>query len=59
MTEREKCGDFEIYFENGWWVVENSITGEIIGRFVNKEDALDKIARYFQEDYDETVESVC
>lgn len=59
MSEREECGDFEVYFEDGWWVVKNTVTGEIVGRFINKEDALEKIARFFQEDYEEEVESVC
>jgi hypothetical protein len=61
MPEREQCGDFEIYKdEEDWWVVENFITKVIIGKFLKKEDALEKIAAFLQSD-DETTEteSVC
>ena len=61
MSEKEKCGDFEIFKdENGWWVVENSITKEIIGKFQKKDDALNKIALLLQSDEDRSEnESVC
>jgi len=61
MSDKEKCGDFEIFKdENGWWIVENSITNDIIGKFQNKEDALNEIASILQrvEDLSEN-ESVC
>ena len=61
MSEKEKCGDFEIFKdEDGWWVVENSITKEIIGKFQKKDDALNKIALLLQSDEDRSEnESVC
>ncbi len=57
MSEREQCGDFEIYQdEEDWWVVKNTITKVIIGKFLKKDDALEKIAAFLQSD-DETAES--
>ena len=60
MSEREKCGDFEIYFENGWWIVKKISDEKIIGKFLNKDDALSKIASVLQSDENrEETESVC
>ncbi|MCE7747668.1 MAG: hypothetical protein GPJ51_04685 [Candidatus Heimdallarchaeota archaeon] len=61
MSEREQCGDFEIYLDNeDWWVIKNSISGTILGKFLKKEDALDKIAAFLQSDEERTEsESVC
>lgn len=60
MSEREKCGDFEIYFENDWWIVKKISDEKIIGRFLNKDDALSKIASVLQSDENrEEKESVC
>ncbi|MBA7551144.1 hypothetical protein ES705_43680 [subsurface metagenome] len=60
MSEREKCGDFEIYFENNWWIVKKISDEKIIGKFLNKDDALSKIASVLQSDENrEETESVC
>ena len=60
MSEREKCGDFEIYFENDWWIVKRISDEKIIGKFLNKDDALSKIASVLQSDENrEETESVC
>ncbi len=61
MSEREQCGDFEIYLDNeDWWVIKNLISGTILGKFLKKEDALDKIAAFLQSDEERTEsESVC
>lgn len=60
MNERETCGDFEIYFENGWWIVKKISDEKIIGKFLNKDDAISKIASVLQSDEDrEETESVC
>ncbi len=60
MSEREICGDFEIYFENDWWIVKKISDEKIIGRFLNKDDALSKIASVLQSDENrEETESVC
>ena len=60
MSEREKCGDFEIYFENDWWIVKKISDEKIIGKFLNKDDALSKIASVLQSDENrEETESVC
>ena len=61
MSDKEKCGDFEIFKdENGWWIVENSISKDIIGKFQNKDDALNKIATILQNDEERSEnESVC
>ena len=60
MSEREKCGDFEIYFENDWWIVKKISDEKIIGKFLNKDDALSKIASVLQSDENrEEKESVC
>lgn len=60
MSEREKCGDFEIYFENNWWIVKRISDEKIIGKFLNKDDALSKIASVLQSDENrEETESVC
>lgn len=61
MTNREQCGDYEIYQnEHGWWVVEKSDDGTVIGKFLKKEDALENIANFLQDDSERTEsESVC
>ncbi len=60
MSEREKCGDFEIYFENNWWIIKKISDEKIIGKFLNKDDALSKIASVLQSDENrEETESVC
>ena len=50
MSDIEKCGDYEIYLENEWWVVRNTIEDKIIGKFLTKDDALDKVAHFLQDD---------
>ena len=57
-AEREQCGDYEIYKEGEWWVVKQISTGVIIGKFLTKDDALEKVAIILQ-DIDEETESVC
>ena len=59
MNGKEKCGDFEIYEEEGWWVIRNVKSEKIIGKFLSKNDALDKVAAFFQEeeDIEEDIES--
>ena len=61
MSSNERCGDYEIYKnEEGWWIVKNVISLEIIGKFLKKDDALEKIAAFMQEDETrEESESVC
>jgi len=61
MSGREQCGDYEIYQDDeNWWVVENSKTKVIIGKFLKKDDALEKIAVFLQSDEESTEsESVC
>ena len=61
MSEREQCGDYEIYKdEESWWVVKNLVTDVIIGKFLKKDDALEKIAAFLQSDDEITeTESVC
>ncbi len=58
MSDREVCGDFEVYFDDGWWVVKRISTGTIFGKFISHEDAMDKVALIMQDEGDET-ESVC
>lgn len=61
MSNEEQCGDFIIYLtEENWWEIRNSKTGNIIGKFRKKEDALEKIALILQDDEDRLEsESVC
>jgi len=61
MSDKETCGDFEIYQnEENWWVVRNIIENKIIGKFKNKEDALEKIAIFLQDDQERLEsESTC
>ena len=61
MTEKEKCGDFEIFKDDeGKWIVENSITKEVIGKFQYKKEAIEKVASILQNDEDRSEnESVC
>lgn len=61
MSERERCGDYEIYLDDeGKWIVENSITKDIIGKFQSKNKALQEIASLIQSDEDRIeTESVC
>ncbi|MHA1305296.1 MAG: hypothetical protein ACTSQE_05230 [Candidatus Heimdallarchaeaceae archaeon] len=55
MSEREQCGDYEIFQdeEDGWWTVRNIKTGVILGKFMKKADALEKIAVFFREEGEE------
>ncbi len=61
MSEKEICGNYEIFKnEEDWWVVKNINSGNIIGRFQKKEDALEKIALFLKnEEEREESESVC
>ncbi len=61
MSEREQCGDYEIYQDNeNWWVVKNLVTNVIFGKFLKKDDALEKIAAFLQSSDEITEsESVC
>ena len=60
MSDTEKCGDYEIFRENDWWIVKNILDGTIVGKFLSKEDALDKVAKFLQDDIERTeTESVC
>lgn len=61
MSEKETIGDFEIFKnEEGWWVVKNTNSGKIIGKFQRKEDALEKIALFLQNEEERSEsESVC
>ena len=61
MSEREQCGDYEIYQDNeNWWVVKNLVTNVIFGKFLKKDDALEKIAAFLQNSDEITEsESVC
>ncbi len=61
MSERETCGDFEIFRdENDWWIVKNSLSEEIIGKFQSKNEALEKVASILQSEEDRSEsESVC
>ena len=57
MSDKETCGDFEIYENEGnWWIVKDTRDDKIIGKFQNKEDALEKIAVFLQDD-EERLES--
>ena len=61
MVKREQCGDYE-YFqdEEGWWVVVKINDGNVIGKFLKKDDALANIASFLQDDTERTEsESVC
>ena len=61
MAEKEQCGDYEIYLDSeNWWVVKDSESGTVIGKFLKKEDALEKIAAFLQKDSEASEsESVC
>ena len=61
MSGREQCGDYEIYqTDDGWWEVKKITTDTIIGKFQKKEDALEKIAVFLQDDEERIQEeSVC
>lgn len=61
MSKREQCGDFEIYQDTeGWWIIENVFDGKKLGKFLRKEDALENIAKFLQDDSERTEkESVC
>ncbi|MFW9853028.1 MAG: hypothetical protein ACFFDS_08800 [Candidatus Thorarchaeota archaeon] len=57
MSDKETCGDFEIYKNEGnLWIVKDTRDNKIIGKFQNKEDALEKIAVFLQ-DNEERLES--
>ena len=60
MKEKEQCGDYEVFLENDWWVVRNTKENRIIGKFITKEDALEKIANFLRSvEGREESESVC
>ncbi len=60
MSDTEKCGDYEIYLENNWWVVKNTKENKIIGKFISKEVALGKVAVFLQDEEGRMeTESVC
>ena len=61
MSEREKCGEYEIFKDDeDRWIVEHSITKEVIGQYHNKNDALKKVASILQSDEDRSEgKSVC
>ncbi|MHA1347971.1 MAG: hypothetical protein ACTSVO_09650 [Candidatus Heimdallarchaeaceae archaeon] len=60
MSNAEKCGDYEIYLEDDWWVVKNTKENKIIGKFISKDAALDKVAVFLQDEEGRTeTESVC
>ena len=60
MNDSEQCGDYEIYLEEEWWVVKNTKDNQILGKFLSKDDALDKVAVFLQDDEGRTEsESVC
>ncbi len=61
MSNREQCGEYEIYQDDeDWWVVKHSSENKIIGKFLKKEDALENIAKFLQDDTERTEsESVC
>lgn len=60
MNDLIECGDFEIYLENDWWIIRHKETGEELGKFLTKDDALDKAASFLQDDDErEEYESVC
>ena len=57
MSDKETCGDFKIYKdEENWWVVKDTRKNKIVGKFQNKDDALEKIAVFLQDD-EERLES--
>ena len=60
MSDAEKCGDYEIYLENDWWVVKNTKENKIIGKFISKDAALDKVAVFLRDEKGRMeTESVC
>ncbi|MCK4896723.1 MAG: hypothetical protein KAS47_07935 [Candidatus Heimdallarchaeota archaeon] len=60
MSDEEKCGDYEVYLENDWWVVKNTKENKIIGKFISKDAALDKVAVFLQDEKGRMeTESVC
>ena len=61
MSNREECGDYEIFQdEEGWWVVVKIDDKKVIGKFLKKYDALSNIASFLQDDAGRTEsESVC
>ena len=61
MTAKEQCGDYEIYQdEEGWWVVEYPAENKIIGKFLKRDDALETVAKFMQDDSGRIeAESVC
>lgn len=60
MSDAEKCGDYEVYLENDWWVVKNTKENKIIGKFISKDAALDKVAVFLQDEKGRMeTESVC
>ena len=60
MSDTEKCGDYEIYLENDWWIVKNTKENKIIGKFISKDTALDKVAAFLKDEEGRMeTESVC
>ena len=60
MSNSEQCGDYEIFFEDDWWVVKNTKEDIIVGKFVSKDDALEKVSSFLQSDEGRIeTESVC
>ncbi|MHA1864887.1 MAG: hypothetical protein ACTSVB_08655 [Candidatus Heimdallarchaeaceae archaeon] len=59
MSEREKCGDFEIYKDesDGWWVVYDTKKKKRLGKFIDKNSALDKVAFFIQDEKSDEEES--
>ncbi len=59
MADSEKCGKYEIYEDesDGWWVVKDTTTGDIMGKFISKDDALNKVALFMDDDDDSDDES--